>query len=188
MGDIIVIQFITLDGVVSDPDGRGGTGHGGWAFKFGSGPVDGDKFRLGSRLADGVHLYGRRTWEAFATLWPARDGEFAGLMNAAAKRVATRTGIDAGAWPNSAAIDGDPVAWAKDERQRRDVVVIGSLSVVRALAAADLVDEYRLVTFPVVAGAGDRLFDGGGGGDFRFVTIEPGSGGVTALTALRRER
>ncbi|BCJ48227.1 riboflavin biosynthesis protein RibD [Actinoplanes ianthinogenes] len=188
MGDVIVIQFITLDGVVSDPDGRGGTGHGGWAFKFGTGPVDGDKFRLGSRMVEGVHLYGRRTWEAFAKVWPSRDSEFAGLMNAAAKRVATRTGIDAAAWSNSAAIDGDPVAWVKEERQTRDVVVIGSLSVVRALAAADLVDEYRLVTFPVVAGAGDRLFADGQGADFRFTTIEPGSGGVTALTVLRRDR
>src|SRR3954466_11089803 len=77
MGDVIVTHFITLDGVVSDPDGRGGTGHGGWAFRYGSGPVSGDKFRLGTRMEQAVQLYGRRTWEHFARLWPKRDSDFA---------------------------------------------------------------------------------------------------------------
>jgi dihydrofolate reductase len=126
MSDVIVIQFTTLDGVVSDPDGRWGTGHGGWAFRFGQGPVSDDKFRLGTRMEHGVQLYGRRTWEHFARLWPGRDGDYARLMNAMPKRVATRTGIDATAWSNSAAIDGDPVDWAADERARRDVVVIAA--------------------------------------------------------------
>jgi len=97
MGDVIVIQFATLDGVVSDPDGRWGTGHGGWAFRYGRGPVDGDKFRLGTRMEQGVQLYGRRTWEHFSRLWPNRDSEYATLMNAVPKRVATRTGIDTAA-------------------------------------------------------------------------------------------
>ena len=74
MGDVIVIQFSTLDGVVSDPDGRMGTGYGGWAFKYGSGPVSDDKFRLGGRMTHGVQLYGRRTWEHFARLWGAATG------------------------------------------------------------------------------------------------------------------
>ena len=189
MGDVIVIQFCTLDGVVSDPDGRGGTGHGGWAFRYGAGPVSDDKFRLGARMEQGVQLYGRRTWQHFARLWPGRDGDFARLMNAVPKRVATRTGIDAIAWSNSAAIDGDPLAWVADERDRRDVVVIGSLSLVHALAAADLVDEYRLITFPTVVGEGDRLFATGTPADFRFTVVEPAdAAGVTALTVLRRER
>jgi dihydrofolate reductase len=186
MSDVIVIQFTTLDGVVSDPDGRWGTGHGGWAFRYGPGPVSDDKFRLGARMEQGVQLYGRRTWEHFARLWPGRDGDFARLMNAVPKRVATRAGIDATAWSNSAAIDGDPVAWVKDERARRDVVVIGSLSLVRALAAADLVDEYRLLTFPTVVGAGDRLFATGVPADFRFTAVEPAD--VAALTVLHRDR
>jgi dihydrofolate reductase len=186
MGDVIVIQFATLDGVVSDPDGRSGTSYGGWAFRYGPGAVADDKFRLGAKMADGVLLFGRRTWESFAGFWPARDDDFARRMNAAAKRVATRTGIDPGAWANSAAVVGDPVAWAKQERERRDVVVIGSLSGVHALAAADLIDEYRLITFPVAAGAGDRLFAAGVPADFRFVTVEPLD--VAALTVLRRAR
>ena len=186
MGDIIVIQFITLDGVVSDPDGRAGTGYGGWAFRYGSGPVTDDKFRLGTRMERGVQLYGRRTWEQFARVWPGRDSDYARLMNAVPKRVATRTGIDASAWPNSEAIDGDPLTWAKQERERRDVVVIGSLSLVHALAAADLIDEYRLITFPLVVGDGDHLFAAGAPTDFRFTTVEPAD--VTTLTVLRRHR
>ncbi|WP_199515366.1 dihydrofolate reductase family protein [Nucisporomicrobium flavum] len=186
MGDVIVIQFATLDGVVSDPDGRAGTGYGGWAFRFGPGPVTDDKFRLGARMEQGVQLYGRRTWEHFAQLWPGRDGDFAKLMNTVPKRVATRTGIDAGAWPNSAAVEGDLLAWVAGERARRDVVVIGSLSVVHALAAADLVDEYRVLTFPTVAGAGDRLFATGTPADFQFTGVE--SAGPAVLTMLRRDR
>src|SRR3954467_695499 len=87
MSDVIVIQFSTLDGVVSDPDGRWGTGHGGWAFRYGPGPVSDDKLRLGRRMEQGVQLYGRRTWEHFARLWRSRDGDFAQLMNSVPKRV-----------------------------------------------------------------------------------------------------
>lgn len=186
MGDVIVIQFATLDGVVSDPDGRAGTGYGGWAFRYGSGPVSDDKFRLGAVMDDGVQLYGRHTWEAFAKLWPSRDGDFAKSMNNAQKRVATHAGIDASAWSNSASIDGDPLEWVKAERARRSIVVIGSLSLVHALAAADLVDEYRLITFPVVVGDGDRLFEHGVPAEFRFTVVEPLD--VAVLTVLRRER
>jgi dihydrofolate reductase len=100
--------------------------------------------------------------------------------------VATRTGIDASAWSNSAAIDGDPAAWVADERARRDIIVIGSLSLVHALAAADLVDEYRLITFPTVTGEGDRLFATGTPADFQFTAVEPAD--AAALTVLRRDR
>jgi dihydrofolate reductase len=137
-------------------------------------------------MEHGVQLYGRRTWEHFARLWPGRDGDFARVMNAVPKRVATRTGIDATAWSNSAAIDGDPLAWVKEESSRRDVIVIGSLSLVHALAAADLVDEYRLVTFPTVVGAGDRLFATGTPAEFRFTMVDTAD--VAALTVLRRHR
>ncbi len=189
MSDVIVIQFSTLDGVVSDPDGRSGTPYGGWAFKYGSGPVSDDKFRLGSRMTDGVQLYGRWTWEHFARLWPGRDTEYARVMNGMPKRVATRTGIDPTAWSNSAVIDGDPLDWVRHERAQRNVVVVGSLSLVHALAAADLVDEYRLITFPTVVGAGDRLFAAGMPADFRFVTAEPADpDALTLLTVLRRDR
>lgn len=187
MGDVIVVQFTTLDGVASDPDGRWGTAHGGWAFRYGFGPVADDKFRLGARQEQGVQLYGRRTWEHFSRLWPERDGDFARVMNAVPKRVATRTGIDPAAWSNSAAIEGDLLPWVAEERSRRDVIVIGSLSVVHALAAADLVDEYRLITFPLVAGAGDHLFAPGHAAELRITeTSMNDPEGITTLTVLRR--
>lgn len=188
MGDVVVIQFVTLDGVVSDPDGRWGSSYGGWAFRYGLGPVSDDKFRLGARMDHGVQLYGRRTWEHFSRLWPGRDGDFAQRMNDVPKRVATRTGIDPTAWSNSEAIDGDPLAWVRDERTRRDIVVIGSLSLVHALATADLIDEYRLVTFPVVVGAGDRLFGEAMRADFRFTLAQFNDpDGITVLTVLHRD-
>ena len=84
---VIVIQFITLDGIVSDPDGSGGTPAGGWAFRHGPGTVAGDKFRLGSALDDGVLLLGRRTWQLFSRLWPGRDDPFSARMSAEAGRL-----------------------------------------------------------------------------------------------------
>ncbi len=189
MGDVIVIQFSTLDGVVSDPDGRWGTGHGGWAFRYGAGPVSDDRFRLGARMEKGVQLYGRKTWEHFSRLWPGRDGSYAQVMNSVPKRVATHTGINESAWANSEVVAGDPLAWVRDERALRDIVVIGSLSLVQALAAADLVDEYRIITFPTVAGAGDRLFAPGASAQFRFSVVEPADpAALTVLTVFRRER
>jgi dihydrofolate reductase len=156
---VIVIQFITLDGVVSDPDGSGGTPAGGWAFRHGPETVAGDKFRLGSTLDDGVMLLGRTTWQLFSRLWPGRDDPFAARMNAVPKLVASRTLTDASAWANSRVIDDDLIDAVK--REQRDVIITGSLSVVHALIAADLVDEYRLLTFPTVLGTGERLFPAG---------------------------
>ena len=187
MGEVIVTQFVTLDGVVSDPDGRWGEPYGGWAFRYGMGPVADDKFRLGDRLTTGCQLYGRATWEHFSRLWPTREGEFATRMNAIPKRVATRSGIDAGAWSNSEAIVGDVLEWVVAERERRDVMLIGSTGLMHELMATDLVDEYRLVTFPLVVGAGRRLFREGTPLDLRFVTSQSNDPeNVTTLTILRR--
>ena len=157
---VIVIQFITLDGFISDPDGSDGTPSGGWAFRHGPETVAGDKFRLGSTLDDGVLLLGRATWQLFSRIWPDRDDPFSARMNAAPKLVATRSLADTSAWANSRLIDGDLVDAVK--REPRDVIVIGSLSIVRALMAADLIDEYRLLTFPTILGTGERLFPAGG--------------------------
>jgi dihydrofolate reductase len=156
---VIVIEFITLDGIMSDPDGSGGTPTGGWAFRPGPDSVAGDKFRLGSTLDDGVLLLGRSTWQLFSQLWPGRDDPFSARMNAAAKLVASRTLTDTSAWANSRVIDEDVIDAVK--REQRDVIVIGSLSVVHALIAEDLIDEYRLLTFPTVLGTGARLFEAG---------------------------
>jgi dihydrofolate reductase len=157
---VIVIEFITLDGIVSDPDGSGGTPSGGWAFRHGPETVAGDKFRLGGVLDDGVMLLGRTTWQLFSRLWPGRDDPFSARMNAVPKLVASRTLTDVSAWANSRVLDGELVDAVKQEQ--RDVIITGSRSVVRALMAEDLIDEYRLLTFPTILGAGERLFSAGG--------------------------
>jgi dihydrofolate reductase len=105
-------------------------------------------------------LLGRSTWQLFSRLWPGRDTPFAARMNAVPKLVASRTLTDTSAWANSRLIEGDLLETVK--REPRDVIITGSLSVVRALMAGDLIDEYRLLTFPTVLGTGQRLFPAGG--------------------------
>src|SRR6516165_11041239 len=123
---VIVIEFITLDGIVSDPDGSDGTATGGWAFRHGRETVTQNPFRLGNELDDGVLLLGRKTWQLFSRIWPGRDDPFSARMNAVAKLVATRTLTGVSAWANSQVVDGDVVDAVK--RQQRDVIIMGSLS------------------------------------------------------------
>ncbi len=182
---VIVIEFITLDGIVSDPDGSAGTPLGGWAFRHGPEAVAGDKFRLGRALDDGVLLLGRATWQLFSRLWPGRDDPFAARMNTVPKLVASRTLThpDTLVWGNSQVLDGDLVDAVK--RERRDVVVTGSLSVVDRLRAADLVDEYRLLAFPTVLGTGRRLFPTDGPrAELEYLAVE--QVGAAVLTRYRK--
>ena len=180
---VIVIEFITLDGIISDPDGSAGSPGGGWAFRHGPQTVAGDKFRLGSTLDDGVMLLGRTTWQLFSRLWPGRDDPFSARMNAVPKLVASRTLTDTSAWANSRLVDGDLVDTARHER--RDVIITGSLSVLRTLMAEDLIDEYRLLTFPTVLGTGQRLFPADGPPVY-LETLSAERAGAAVLTRYRR--
>jgi len=180
---VIVIEFITLDGIVSDPDGSGGTPAGGWAFRHGPEAVAGDKFKLGSVLDEGVLLLGRKTWELFSRIWPGRDDPFSARMNAVPKLVATRTLTSASAWANSQAVDGDIIDAVK--RERRDVIITGSLSLVHVLMGNDLIDEYRLLTFPTILGTGERMFPADGPpADLELVSA--GQAGAAVLARYRR--
>jgi dihydrofolate reductase len=158
MKRVIVIEFITLDGVIEDPDGSDGTKAGGWAFRFGREAVAGDKFRLGPILDSCTILMGRRSWELFAKIWPGRSDDFSSKLNAAPKLVASQTLTDVSAWNNSALLDGELTDEVRRHRSERDIVVIGSLGVAHQLMQADLVDEYRLLVFPIVLGTGRQLF------------------------------
>jgi dihydrofolate reductase len=158
VGKLIVISFVTLDGVVEDPDGSGGTPQGGWAFRFGPEATAGDKFALGPVLDTGVMLLGRTTWQLFSHIFGPRTDAFSQQMNAIPKIVATRTLEEAGGWANSTLLQGDLEVEAARLKQDRDVVIPGSASVVDHLAARDLVDQYRLLVFPTVLGRGRRLF------------------------------
>jgi dihydrofolate reductase len=177
MGRLIVVSFTTLDGVVQDPDGSDGTPFGGWAMRHGPQAIGGDKFHLGPILEHGTLLFGRRTWEHFATLWPQRDTDFARAMNTADKAVLTSGGVD-GRWSNSRRVDAPVLDWLP--RQTRDVVVIGSLSVVDLLVGRGLVDEYRLLIFPTVLGAGRALFRT----PQALTTVSVAPSGPGALTVL----
>ena len=169
---------------MADPDGSGGTPAGGWAFRHGPGTVAGDKFQLGPTLDDGVMLLGRRTWQLFSRLWPGRDDPFSARMNAVPKLVASRTLTDASAWPNSRVMDGDLIGTV--QREPRDVIITGSLSIVHALAASGLVDEYRLLTFPTALGTGERLFPAGRPPEYlRCLSAE--QAGAAVLTRYARE-
>jgi dihydrofolate reductase len=161
MHNLIVIEFITLDGVVEDPDGSAATPRGGWAFRHGPEAVAGDKFGLGPLLDTGVMLLGRTTWELFAKIWPGRSDEFATKLNNIGKLVVSRSLTSADAWQNSTVVGDDPVTVVRRLKARQDVIVTGSISVVHTLARHGLVDEYRLMVFPTVVGAGNRLFAGG---------------------------
>ena len=178
---VIAIEFITLDGIVSDPDGSDGTPAGGWAFRHGPETVAGDKFRLGSTLDNGALLLGRKTWQLFSRLWPGRHDPFSARMNAVPKLVVSRTLTDASAWANSRVIGGDLFDTVK--QQRGDVIITGSLSVVHALMAEDLIDEYRLLTFPTILGTGERLFPAGPPAYLECLSAERGGAAVLARYA-----
>jgi dihydrofolate reductase len=180
---VIVIEFVTLDGIISDPDGSAGSPAGGWAFRHGPETVAGDKFRLGAILDDGVMLLGRRTWQLFSRLWPGRDDPFAQRMNAVPKLVASRTLTDVSVWQNSRILEGDLVDTVQNER--RDVIITGSVTVVHTLMTHDLIDEYRLLTFPTVLGSGERLFPAGGPPAY-LETLSAEPTGAAVLTRYAR--
>jgi dihydrofolate reductase len=161
MSKVIVIHFATLDGIIQDPDGREGTPQGGWAFRYGPEAVADDKFDLGEVFNTGVMLLGRRTWDLFASFWPGRDDPFSAKMNAIPKLVVSHSMEDATAWQNSTVLQGDLVTEVSKRKQEQDIVITGSASIVRELMAYDLVDQYRLVVFPIVLGEGMRLFPAG---------------------------
>jgi dihydrofolate reductase len=159
MGRVSVIEFVSIDGVIEDPAGSEGFEHGGWAFRFGPEAVAGDKFKLGSLMETGSLVLGRATWELFAEIWPGRDDEFAKQMNAIPKLVASSSHPDLDRWSNSAVLEGDLVEEVTARKRSTDLVICGSASVVGSLSEQDLIDEIRLLVFPIIIGSGRRLFD-----------------------------
>jgi dihydrofolate reductase len=158
MGRIVVTEFVSLDGVIEDPGGAEGFEHGGWSFEISRGE-EGDKFKLDEASSSDALLLGRVTYEGFAAAWPSREGEFADKFNTMPKYVVSST-MGEPEWNNSTVLRGDvaeEVAKLKQE-QDGDIVVHGSARLVQTLVTNDLVDELRLMVFPVVLGSGKRLF------------------------------
>jgi dihydrofolate reductase len=158
MGRIVVSQFITVDGVIEDPGGAEGFEHGGWAFSFERGD-EGDRFKFEEVMASDALLLGRRTYEGFAEAWPSRTGDFADKFNSMPKYVVSEN-LNDPEWTNTIVLGGGAAGAAATvkERHERDILVNGSARLTRALLAAGAVDELRLMVFPIVLGAGKRLF------------------------------
>lgn len=179
MGRIVVTEFISLDGVIEDPGGAEGFTRGGWAFEFDRGK-DGDQFKLDETMGADAQLLGRATYEGFAEAWPSREGEFADKFNTMPKYVVSST-LTAPAWTNTTVLEGDLAAAVSNLRDQyeRDVLVHGSAQLVRGLVEHDLVDELRLMVFPLVLGAGKRLFaDGGATKPWRLTELRTVGDGV----------
>ena len=158
MGRIIVTEFVSLDGVMEAPGGSEDFRHAGWSFEFSRGE-EGDRFKLEETMATEALLLGRVTYQGFAAAWPSRTGEFADKFNSMPKYVISSTLKDA-AWENSTILSGDVVknVAALRERLRGNIVVHGSALLAQTLLEHGLIDELRLMVFPVVLGTGKRLF------------------------------
>jgi dihydrofolate reductase len=161
MGRIVASQFVTVDGVVEDPGGSEHRPFGAWAFRFERGE-DGDRFKLDELMAADTLLLGRVTYEGFAAAWPSREGEFADKFNSMPKYVVSTTLGDP-SWNNTTVIADDVAGQIAKLREASggDVLVNGSVTLLGTLVEHELVDEYRLMVFPTVLGAGKRLFPEG---------------------------
>jgi len=158
MGRIVVTEFVSLDGVMEDPGGAENFRHGGWTFEIERGE-EGDRFKLDELAASEALLLGRVTYQGFADAWPSREGDFADKLNSMPKYVVSST-LDNPEWDNSTVLEGElaeGVNKLKDSHDG-DVVVHGSAQLAQSLLEQDLVDELRLMVFPVVLGSGKRLF------------------------------
>jgi dihydrofolate reductase len=187
MGRIVVSEFVSLDGVMEDPGGAEGSRRGGWAFRFERGP-EGDRFKLDEVLDAEALLLGRVTYQGFAGVWPTVEDPvgFADKMNSMPKFVVSSTLEDRDAtWQNSTVLRGDAVSEVTRLRDSSsgDVLVAGSAALVQTLLEHRLVDELRLMVFPVLLGGGKRLF-----GEvaeppaFGLDDISALGGGIVALT------
>ena len=160
MAKMVVSENVSVDGVVQDPAGVEGFARGGWVGRVGDrGREDAAKVLLDEALGAEAQLFGRRTYEFLAARWPSRSGELAHRLNSMPKYVVSST-LDDPAWNNSTVLEGEVVDEVSKLKRELDgeIVVAGSIQLVRTLIEHDLVDELRLMVYPVVLGDGERLF------------------------------
>jgi dihydrofolate reductase len=185
VANIIISENVSLDGVVEDPSGDEGFSRGGWVGQIKDREAVG-KAVLDEALGAEALLFGRRSYEFFGARWPSRSGELADRLNSLPKYVVSST-LEDPDWNNSTVLKGDVVKAVSKLKQELDgeIVVYGSIQLVRTLMEHDLVDELRLMIYPVVLGAGERLFaetsdkkpmrlvETKAGDDIAFLTYEP---------------
>jgi len=187
MGKVIVMNAVTLDGVMQAParpdeDRRDGFEHGGWAIPYSDEAM---VAKMGERMGgDRAWLFGRRTYEDVLAIWNARGGPFKDALNDGRKYVASSDPATTLEWPNSTLLRGDVPAAVADLKQgsSANLVIMGSGVLVGALMAADLIDEYLLMIAPVVLGTGRRLFAGGIEASLRLLDSSTTSTGVLIAT------
>jgi dihydrofolate reductase len=159
MGRLVVTEYISVDGVVEAPSGTERFERVGWTDDFSRGP-DGDEFKVDETMASDALLLGRITYEEFAPVWPHVEGEFADKFNSMPKYVVSST-LEDPEWNNTTVLSGDLVEEVTRLKQQyeRDIVVHGSPRLAQTLIEHDLVDALHLLVYPVIVGAGKRLFD-----------------------------
>jgi dihydrofolate reductase len=183
MGRIVVSEFVSLDGVMEDPGGAEGFEFGGWTSPYWNGEVA--AFKAEELFASGALLLGRVTYQGFAAAWPAMTDEqgFAERMNSNRKYVVSST-LETAEWNNSTVIRGDLVEEVTRLKMEpgQDILVGGSATLVQGLMRHNLVDEVRLVVYPVVLGKGKRLLTDAGHTNLELVSNKPTATGVVLLT------
>jgi len=158
MGKIIATEFVSLDGVVEAPGGGEEFEYAGWSFEIDRGD-EGNKFKVDETFESEALLLGRKTYEGFAAAWPSREGEFADKFNRMPKYVVSST-LATPEWSNTTVLRGDLAQEVGRLRKRHSgpIVIHGSPTLVQGLIEHDLLDELRLMVYPVVLGKGKRLF------------------------------
>jgi dihydrofolate reductase len=192
MGKVIVMNWVTLDGVMQGPgrpdeDTRDGFEHGGWATPYGD---EATVAKMGERMGgDHAFLFGRRTYEDLLASWNAQGGPFKDALNNTRKYVASSNPATSLDWPNSTLLHGDvPAAVAElKESSGANLVIMGSGELIGSQMAADAIDEYLLMIAPLVLGTGRRLFAGGTHALLRLVDSSTTSKGVL-ITAYEPAR
>lgn len=180
MRKLVVTEFLSLDGVMEDPGGSENTTFGGWSFKYWNDELAGFK---GEETDDtDALLLGRKTYQAFASAWTGSKMEGADFFNGVRKYVVSTT-LDTVEWNNSVLIKGDFVEEINKLKAEtgQDITVHGSCSLVQSLMKHDLVDRYRLLVYPVVLGAGKRLFGDGIDTKLNLISTQSFSQGVLGL-------
>jgi dihydrofolate reductase len=185
MRNVIVSEFVTLDGVMEDPGGAEGFEHGGWSIRLSS--EEQQRFKFDELAAADALLLGRTTYEGFAAAWPGMEeqtGEYGTWMNGYPKHVVSTTLEEPLEWNNSSLIEGDLAEEVTRLKQQegKDILIFGSADLVNSLMQLGLVDEYRLMIFPVVVGSGKRLFGEGDTKTLKLVGTRTFDSGAVVLT------
>lgn len=187
--NIIVTQYASLDGVIEDPVGMEGSGLGDWTGPFSRGP-EGDKFKHEELMNCDAMIFGRKTYDGFAAVWPTVNDEagYASRMNSLPKHLASTT-IDKPEWNNTTLLSGDLVeaTRALKETAGGDILIFGSASVVHTLMPHGLIDEFRLMIYPTVLGRGIRLFPEGAAAMLDFAECRTFNDGIVLLRYRKQD-